>query len=981
MNERFKTNREDWRPAFNNRETRTRSELRAYAERLLAWSNDQPKEIQNEYVPFGREIASLIKGKEEPTEEQLESLQEKFPIISEKRDRLSPEVLGRYHNKIKAHLAKLREEGNLTHSELYDKASDKRNDNYAALYGRLNILGSKIEKLEKGEVNQEELQSVYEDLTSLLETVRNDLVDGEKNDDYENEVGNLQDEDSPRGEGMRELEMDIPAVDEKKKQYGEVSPENLQALAEAYEQVDNLNEKIQAAVELVQAEVYDLQDTFSKFETESEIGQKQAEIAIRNLSDRLNSFISTLNSEIEPTEESIENQTAITRHYLNGLNELITLQNQRYKESNGELSEFIPELKQYLGLMRESETEIDAESYNQLSKLVTEGKKDLIQEIDINEELSDEGREQLRQRVEESNNNFFNSTGGIDEDGQETSVSDKKVSISYEKWLRTHSEIMRILSPEYKRWQDERHNYLDARNELHKELATIQEKNRSLWSIFRKADTSRADELGSELEVKEQRYVAAAETYYTTKLRSIRNSLLASGRSPEEVEAYIKSKTELLNFAKVRRGAYEGRQLAAMEGLEGSKVMERVAELHAKFQEAPRWKKYAIGTAVIVGTPAALSGAMAAGSALAGGAALTWAGVGLPAAWAAGRSGMRYGIGRTVGALTGFSFARYVAEKVSRKHNSKIESSKLDLSQYESTLKSPESKTMTAAEIREAIRVKNIAIAQALRDQKVKAQKAGILAGAGVGAALGFGTNAVLHNVVSDFGNLSGVPVAEGAISATEATPVLPSISKDISGYELPKITDLSDPVVEGRIPPNLSETIPQTEFADAATLSEQPAVVEVETNVGSSLPKVEIIETEVLPDIDDSVLDSKLDIKTNLEPSSSTEPAGFENNIFQPQNYIIERGDTIWDWAEGQIEGLEQPPVFAEVQPDRLQAFILDVVKELNNNPDLAKEVGIRINNNPNLWLFENDTLSSQQQSLFAQVARDIATSKGYIN
>lgn len=112
------------------------------------------------------------------------------------------------------------------------------------------------------------------------------------------------------------------------------------------------------------------------------------------------------------------------------------------------------------------------------------------------------------------------------------------------------------------------------------------------------------------------------------------------------------------------------------------------------------------------------------------------------------------------------------------------------------------------------------------------------------------------------------------------------------------------------------------------------------------------------------------------IRPEARPELTVREPDFTREGIYTVEGEDTIWDIAEGQT-AVGEVPAFADVSPENLQA-LTDLVRDsIKGDPELAREIGVRTVNNPNLWLYTGDPFDPEA---FNRVAAEIAIYKGWL-
>lgn len=98
------------------------------------------------------------------------------------------------------------------------------------------------------------------------------------------------------------------------------------------------------------------------------------------------------------------------------------------------------------------------------------------------------------------------------------------------------------------------------------------------------------------------------------------------------------------------------------------------------------------------------------------------------------------------------------------------------------------------------------------------------------------------------------------------------------------------------------------------------------------------------------------------------------------PEIYKIAARCTLWDVLEGQtkIPHGEWFEKAAAISPENLQQLIDLVRDELTEYPAKAKQAGLRTEDNPKLWLFEGDVLTSENLAYLNDLAKQIGTTHG---
>ncbi len=917
-------------PELEVSEIKTPEDLKAYMKRLADWLSNKSKEEQDKYREFAVGASSLLSGGD-LDEKNIKSLVEKLPKsetesdlvsesemvlvskveqeagVSETEPGFSQEALERTLNRLDR-LVEVRK-ARRQKIGLSDQDVRKESESYNAIRSEIIKLRNRLKKMQEGEeVDLEEVRNLKSELLDHLAKYRAEM----KQEDLE-----AQSDES----GVKN-----------KNSFEEISEEDLPSLQREYEDAEGLDNKINTATALVQARTVDLQHTFNTFESGNEKGNEQAKRVIEILADERNGFITAVSAE-DITESKVVELTGKMLGFLDKAEKLIALQNQRYQESGGELGELIVELRQHFGMLEGSGEEVDKTLDAQATQLV-ESQYQELSELINKPGVKSETAERLRGQLSKARGEFINAIGGLDLSGDERLVSEADLSAALSAWNESYNETMSLLSPEYKDWQSAKASFREARRLLHEEMSEVQEKNRGLLSIFKKTDTSRMEELGKEYERLEQRYINSLDRYKAYK----REQLPADEDINARADSYEKSKLKTL-------GVWEGVKLSSLESPKGLRVTEQFADLHEKFRNLPKWQRFAIGSALIAGTPFAAS--------LISGVGFGVAGV------AVGKKILRYGATTGMGALTGgFAFSKYFADRKFRKEQTKVDVAKIKLSSAKGEAVGG-SKEAVVSEVRELIRTRNNAYLQALRDQKVRAARSGLMASAVTGGVISGGLNFSFDtlsditaggtgDVVLDPTEARTTPVESAHITSTPSVDTTLPEQIAYSDQAEPIKVPESDEYVLGRgVKPELNQpTVPS--YGGASDSIAIPDSIKVET--------------------------------ADLHPESSTEVLPSEATLFSPKPYTIERGDTVWDWAEGQTNA-PQPPAFAEVAPDKLQQLIHYTVEKIKDNPELAKSMGVNPYNNPSTWLFEGGTLTPEQQSMFSQIARSVAIERGYLS
>ncbi len=926
MNQETLTSTEK-RPELEVSEIKTSEDLKAYMKRLADWLSNKSKEEQDKYREFAIDASSLL-SVGDLDEKTIESLVKKLTKsesgsdavsesetvlvskveqeagVSETEPGFSPEALERTLNRLDR-LVEVRKERRQKKG-LSDQDVRKESESYNAIRSEIIKLRNRLKKIQEGEeVDLEEVRNLKSELLDHLAKYRAEM----------------------KQESI-EAQLDEPEV-KNKNFFGEISEEDLQSLHREYEGAEGLDNKINTATALVQARIVDLQHTFSTFESGNEKGNEQVKRIIEILADERNGFITAVSAE-DITESKVVELTGKMLGFLDKAEKLIALQNQRYQESGGELGELIVELRQHFGMLEGSGEEVDKTLDTQATQLVESQYQELLELIN-KPEVKTETAERLKARLAKARGEFINATGGLDLSGDERLVSEMDLSTALSDWNDSYNETMSLLSSEYKDWQSAKASFREARRLLHEEMVEVQEKNRGLLSIFKKANTSHLEELGKEYERLEQRYINSLDRYKAYR----REQLPADADINARTDRYEKSKLKTL-------GVWEGVKLSSLESPKGLRVVEQFTDLHGKFRNLPRWSRWAIGSTLILGTPFAAS--------LIGGAGIGVAGL------TVGKRVLRYGVSAGIGSVTGgFTFHKFFADRKFKKEQVKVDAAKEELSATKKELIGG-SKEATIAEVRTLIQSRNNAYLQSLYDQKVRANRSGLIAGAVTGGAISGGLSfglENLHDVTNGVGEVAGTSTGADTAPA-ESAPVTSTPSVGTTQPEQIAYSDQTEPI----------------------------KVPEPDEHVLGRGVKPELNQPTVpsYGGVSDSIAtpDSTEAGTASVHTESAAEVLPSETTVFSPKPYTIERGDTVWDWAEGQTNA-PQPPAFAEVAPDKLRQLIHYTVEKIKDNPELAKSMGVNPYNNPSTWLFEGGTLTPEQQSMFSQIARSVAIERGY--
>ncbi len=90
---------------------------------------------------------------------------------------------------------------------------------------------------------------------------------------------------------------------------------------------------------------------------------------------------------------------------------------------------------------------------------------------------------------------------------------------------------------------------------------------------------------------------------------------------------------------------------------------------------------------------------------------------------------------------------------------------------------------------------------------------------------------------------------------------------------------------------------------------------------------------------------------------------------------YSVEAGDNLWDMSEGQTNA-PQPEAFQNMSGQQLQSAIAEVINQLKANPEAAQEIGMRVIDNPEQWLYSGDNFNPEKYNEFVN---QIAEEKGW--